>query len=61
MGLVMFFQGSVSEVPIEYINYTLCRTFNWTYEELMKQPADFIEKMLSIIKIENKFKNGRRY
>ena len=59
MGLVMYFQGSTSEVPIEYINYTLCKTFGWTYEQLMKQPTDFIEKMISIIKIENKFKNGR--
>lgn len=57
----MFFQGSSTEAPLEYINYILCKTFNWTYEELMKQPADFIEKMLSIIKIENSTKNGRRY
>lgn len=56
----MFFQGSSTEAPIDYVNYVLCKTFGWTYNELMKQPADFVEKMLNIIKIENKFKNGRR-
>jgi hypothetical protein len=56
----MFFQGSSTKVPVEYINYNLCKTFGWTYEQLLEQPSDFIEKMIDIIKIENKFKNGRR-
>lgn len=56
----MFFQGSSSKVPMEYINFTLCKTFGWTYEQLISQPSDFVEMMIDIIKIENKFKNGRR-
>jgi hypothetical protein len=55
----MFFQGASKKVPIEYINYTLCKTFGWTYQQLLEQPADFVEQMIDIIKVENKFKNGR--
>lgn len=55
----MFFQGASNKMPIEYINYTLCKTFGWTYEELIEQPSDFIEQMIDIIKLENKLKNGR--
>lgn len=55
----MLFQGASSKVPVEYVNYILCKTFGWTYEELLKQPSDFVEQMIDIIKLENKLKNGR--
>jgi hypothetical protein len=58
--LVEFSQGVSNRVPIEYINYTLCKTFGWTYKELMEQPSDFVEEMIDIINIDNKIKNGRR-
>lgn len=34
----------------------------WTYKELMDQPVSFVESILEIIQVENKFliKNGRR-
>jgi len=55
----MFFQGSSTKVPKEYINYKLCKTFGWTYKQLMNQPSDFINEMISIINIEEK--NARYY
>jgi hypothetical protein len=34
----------------------------WTHQELMEQPVSFVESILDIIQVENKFlmKNGRR-
>jgi hypothetical protein len=40
--------------------YRLCEKFGWTYKDIMSQPSDFIDKMITIMSIENKLKNGRK-
>jgi hypothetical protein len=39
--------------------YKLCEKFGWTYNDIMNQPKDFIEKIVTIMSIENK-KNGHK-
>jgi len=48
------FRGVIKETPDEYLNYLLCKTFKWTYEELMSQPASFIEDLLFVMGTEGK-------
>jgi len=57
---VFFFQGASTEIPKEVVMYRLCEKFGWTYKEIMNQPSDFIDKMITIMSIENKLKNGRK-
>jgi hypothetical protein len=52
----MFLQGVKSSPPEEYLNYLLCVKFGWDYEQLMKQPANFIRNMLLIMSTEEKIK-----
>jgi len=53
--LSLYFRGSTSGgIPDAYINYLLCKTFSWTYEQLMSQPASFIEEILLTMGAENK-------
>ena len=55
--MVFYLQGVSTAVPPEYLNFVLCREFGWTYEQLMSQPADFVESMLMILNVERKHRN----
>lgn len=34
----------------------MCKTFGWTHEQLMNQPASFIDDMILVMSSENKAK-----
>lgn len=57
--IVFFIEGVNTQAPIEYIQYLLCKEFGWTYQELMEQPTDFVENILTVMSIVNKKKNGK--
>lgn len=59
-SLVEFFTETTKKVPDEYIEYILCKEFGWTYQELMSQPADFVERLLLIRNIERKYARSNK-
>jgi hypothetical protein len=52
-------QNVSTDPPKELIMYRLAEKFGWTYEQIIEQPNEFIERMITIMSIENKKKNDK--
>jgi len=59
--LVLYLERAKSEPPQEFIDYFLCKEFRWTYRDLMETPRFFVEKMILMADIKNKYDIKRNH
>lgn len=52
-------EGAKSNPPNELLTYLVCKEFGWNYQEVMEAPEFFIDTMILISGIKNKYDNKR--